>query len=242
MQFHRATTIHDVSDVTQFIEDTTWENVRRFLDNASNNPHADHLLWLADTDGGPVASVQVFLHRYPIGCATVGVALPEYPFVPPDLRGRGHFKCIMTELFAWLRNNGYPLAYDHGAKGLYTKRGFAPGFHHCMVLIRVADALHHDLVHVPKNIRVRANLHRITPSDSLFLIPDSVPIRIHSRYGDGKLSLSRFFREEDLDERLLHCRRIRICADIRIERWKIHTDIRITEGDGDHRLVQGRES
>jgi hypothetical protein len=88
-----------------------------------------------------VACVQVFLHQYAIGRATLGMCLPEYPFVPPPLRGRGHFTRLMADLFGWCRENGYPLVYSHGRKGLYTGLGYAPCYHHCMVLIRTADAL-----------------------------------------------------------------------------------------------------
>jgi len=113
--------------------------MKGFLAAAVGDPFADHLRWLSDA-GQPVASVQVSLHHYPIGAVRVGVCLPEYPFVPPPLRGRGHFKRLMADLFAWMSAAGYPLAYSHGAKGLYTGIGYAPCMHHAIVLIRVDDA------------------------------------------------------------------------------------------------------
>ena len=140
MQIHIATTIDDLSDVPELGEGKTWDHARKFLEQVGVNPFADHLRWLED-QGRPVACVQVFLHRYPIGRAAVGMCLPEYPFAPPERRGRGYFKAMMADLFAWMRSNGYPLAYDHGRKGIYTRRGYAPGFHHGLVLIRVSDAL-----------------------------------------------------------------------------------------------------
>ena len=124
MQFRIAKTLH----------------ARKFLERVDKDPFADHLRWVEE-DGRPVACAQIFLHQYAIGCAAVGMCLPEYPFVPPERRGRGYFTAMMADLFAWMRTNGYPLAYDHGRKGLYTRRGFAPCFHHCIVLIRVSDAL-----------------------------------------------------------------------------------------------------
>jgi GNAT superfamily N-acetyltransferase len=122
------------------MQEEMWAHAREFLARAPEDPFAHHLLWLEE-DRRPVACVQVFLHRYPIGCAQVGMCLPEYPFVPPPLRGRGWFRRLMRELFAWMVDNGYPLAYSHGRKGLYTGIGYAPCFHHCTVLLRVADAL-----------------------------------------------------------------------------------------------------
>ena len=139
MQTHIARILEDIKDIEQFNEGDTWKHAREFLSAAREDPFADHLRWWS-VEGRPVACVQVFLHRYAIGCAKVEVCLPEYPFVPPELRGRGYFKRLMADLFEWLRGAGCPLAYDHGGKGLYTPRGYAPCFHHCMVLIRVADA------------------------------------------------------------------------------------------------------
>jgi GNAT superfamily N-acetyltransferase len=139
MQIHTATTLEDVRQIDEFLEDATWDHARGFLEAAAGGPHADHLRWMEE-DGQPVACVQVFLHRYPIGRATLGMCLPEYPFVPPALRGRGHFKRLMADLFGWCRENGCPLVYSHGRKGLYTGLGYAPCYHHCMVLIRTADA------------------------------------------------------------------------------------------------------
>ena len=138
MQTHTARTLDDIQHVKEF-EDKTWDHARRFLAAAATNPFADHLRW-TEEDGRLVACVQVFLHQYPIGCARVGMCLPEYPFVHPDLRGEGRFKRLMADLFAWLVEAGYPLVYDHGRKGLYTGIGFAPCYHHCMVLMRVPDA------------------------------------------------------------------------------------------------------
>ncbi len=141
MRTHVARTLADVENIKEFVEGKTCAHARRFLAGAPENPFADHLRWLED-DGRPVACVQVFVHQYPIGCAQMGMCLPEYPFVPPELRGRGYFKQLMTDLFDWMRKAGYPLAYDHGRKGLYTSAvGYAPCFHHCMVLLRVKDAL-----------------------------------------------------------------------------------------------------
>jgi len=141
MRIHIARTLEDIQNVKELAEDETWKHARRFLGRAPKNPFADHLRWLED-DGRPVACVQVFSHQYPIGCAQVRMCLPEYPFVPPELRGRGHFKKLMAGLLEWMSESGYPLAYDHGMKGLYTSGiGYAPCFHHCMVLIRVEDAL-----------------------------------------------------------------------------------------------------
>lgn len=140
MQIHEAKTLEDIGNVDELQQDKTWEHARKFLAAAPGNPFADHLRWMEE-DGRPVACVQVFLHQYPIGCAQVGMCLSEYPFVPPELRGRGHFTALMVNLFEWMRKAGYPLAYDHGRKGLYTSRGFAPCFHHCMVLVRVGDAV-----------------------------------------------------------------------------------------------------
>jgi len=140
MQTHEAKTLEDIDDVGELRQDQTWEHARKFLAAAPDDPFADHLRWMEE-DGHPIACVQVFLHQYPIGCAQVGMCLPEYPFVPPELRGRGYFKSLMADLFEWMREAGYPLAYDHGRKGLYTNLGFAPCFHQCMVLVRVEDAL-----------------------------------------------------------------------------------------------------
>jgi len=140
MAIHIAKSIDEVQAVKELAKDEVWSHARRFLEHARNHPFADHLLWLEE-DGRPVACVQVFLHQYPIGCARVGMCLPEYPFVPPALRGRGHFKRLMADLFGWMGDNGYPLAYSHGRKGLYTGIGYAPCYHHCTVLLRVADAL-----------------------------------------------------------------------------------------------------
>ena len=140
MQVHTAHTTEDIRHVTELMEGDTWAHARKFLAAAPHDPFADHLRWLSE-DGHPIACVQVFLHQYPIGCARLGMALPEYPFVPPELRGRGYFKYIMGGLFEWLAGAGYPMVYDHGRKGLYTHLGFAPCYHHCMVLIRVPDAL-----------------------------------------------------------------------------------------------------
>ncbi len=140
MHTRTAKTIEDVQNVTDFLEGETWDHARAFLEAAPDDPNADHLRWLEE-DGRPVACVQVFVHQYPIGRAQMGLCLPEYPFVPPELRGRGYFKQLMADLMQWLRENGYPLAYDHGRKGLYTGRGYAPCFHHCMALLRTTDAL-----------------------------------------------------------------------------------------------------
>jgi len=141
MRTHIAKSIEDFQNIRELAEGETWKHARRFLERAPQNPFADHLRWLED-DGRPVACVQVFVHQYPIGRAQVGMCLPEYPFVPPELRGRGYFKKIMADLFGWMPESGYPLAYDHGVKGLYTSAlGYAPGFHHCIVLIRVGDVL-----------------------------------------------------------------------------------------------------
>ena len=139
MQVHTAHTTEDIRHVTELMEGDTWAHARKFLASAPHDPFADHLRWLSE-DGRPIACVQVFLHQYPIGCARLGMALPEYPFVPPELRGRGHFKQLMGNLFEWLAGAGYPMVYDHGRKGLYTHLGFAPCYHHCMALIRVSDA------------------------------------------------------------------------------------------------------
>ncbi len=138
MQIHLAHTLDEVRDVEPLGSDDAWA-ARKFLEALPDDPSADHLRWLED-EGRPVACVQVFLHRYPIGQASLGVCLPEYPYVPPELRGRGYFKRLMADLLAWLPGAGYPLAYSHGRKGLYSARGYAPCFHHCMVLIRVTDA------------------------------------------------------------------------------------------------------
>jgi GNAT superfamily N-acetyltransferase len=140
MLIHTARSIDDVQDVKEFFGDETWDHARRFLEGAPDDPFADHLRWMEE-NGRPIACVQVFLHQYPIGRAHVGMCLPEYPFVPPELRGRSHFRRLMADLFEWLRGNGYPLAYSHGRKGLYTSIGYAPCMHHCTVLIRVDDAL-----------------------------------------------------------------------------------------------------
>ena len=140
MQIHIAKTIDDVARAPELAESETWGHARNFLKRVGKDPFADHLRWLED-DGRPVACVQIFLHQYPIGRATVGMCLPEYPFVPPELRGRGHFRRLMADLFQWMRGNGYPLAYSHGRKGLYTHIGYAPCLHHCTVLIRIADAV-----------------------------------------------------------------------------------------------------
>ena len=140
MQIHVARTLEDVEDVEEIMESDTWSHAREFLGAAATDPFADHLRWL-EKGGRSVACVQVFLHRYPIGCALIGMCLPEYPFVPPEFRGRGYFKRLMADLFEWMRGAGYPLAYAHGRKGLYTGIGFAPCFHHCLVLIRVEDAV-----------------------------------------------------------------------------------------------------
>ena len=140
MAIHIAKSIDEVQVVKELAEDEVWSHARRFLKQAPEDPFADHLRWL-EQDGHPVACVQVFLHQYPIGRARLGMCLPEYPFVPPALRGRGYFKRIMADLFEWMCGNGYPLAYSHGRKGLYTGIGSAPCYHHCTVLLRVADAL-----------------------------------------------------------------------------------------------------
>ena len=140
MQVRVAKTLDDVRGVEELARGETWDHAREFLAAAPGDPFADHLRWLEE-DGRPVACVQVFLHQYPIGRARLGMCLPEYPFVRPDLRGRGHFKRLMADLFEWMRGAGYPLAYDHGRKGLYTGIGFAPCFHHCMVLVRVQDVV-----------------------------------------------------------------------------------------------------
>jgi GNAT superfamily N-acetyltransferase len=140
MQIRVAKTLDDVREVEELARGETWDHAREFLADAPADPCADHLRWLEE-DGRPVACVQVFLHQYPIGQARLGMCLPEYPFVRPELRGRGHFKHLMADLFEWMRGAGYPLAYDHGRKGLYTGIGFAPCFHHCMVLVRVQDVL-----------------------------------------------------------------------------------------------------
>jgi len=155
MQIRIAKTLDDVRDVTELTEDKGWEHARKFLAAAPANPFADHLRWMEE-DGRPIACVQVFLHQYAIGCAQVGMCLPEYPFVPPELRGHGHFKRLMAGLFDWMGQNGYPLAYDHGRKGLYTGIGFAPCFHHCTVLIRVEDAA---------KVRVSARAKAATKAD-----------------------------------------------------------------------------
>jgi GNAT superfamily N-acetyltransferase len=139
LQIHIARTLDDIQDVEALARGKTWDHAREFLRKMGDDPFADHLRWLED-DGRPVACVQIFLHQYPVGRAWVGMCLPEYPFVPPELRGRGYFKHLMADLFEWMRGAGYPLAYDHGRKGLYTGRGYAPCFHHCVALIRVDDA------------------------------------------------------------------------------------------------------
>ena len=87
METHTARTLDEGRDVAEFLDDKTWEHAREFLRAAPADPFADHLRWMEE-GGRPVACVQVFLHRYPIGCAEVGMCLPEYPFVPPELRGR----------------------------------------------------------------------------------------------------------------------------------------------------------
>lgn len=140
MPIRIAKTLQDLQSVKPLAEDPVWEHARKFLSAAEKDPFADHLRWLQE-DGDPVACVQVFLHQYPIGCAQVGMGLPEYPFVPSEQRGRGYFKTLMADLFKWFQSHGYPLVYDHGQKGLYTRLGYAPCFHHTLVLIRVADAL-----------------------------------------------------------------------------------------------------
>lgn len=129
MQIHIAKTLEEIQDVESLSKDKIWDHAHEFLANAPVDPFADHLRWL-EADGHPVACVQIFLYQYPIGCAQIGMCLPEYPFVPPDLRGRSYFKHLMADLFDWMRKGGYPLAYDHGRKGLYTGLGFAPCFHH----------------------------------------------------------------------------------------------------------------
>lgn len=96
MQVHIAKTIEDVRDVKELAEQETWAHARGFLAGAPTDPFADHLRWLED-DGRPVACVQVFLHQYAIGRAQMGMCLPEYPFVPPDRRGRGYFKRLMVD-------------------------------------------------------------------------------------------------------------------------------------------------
>ncbi len=140
MRVHIAESFEDIRDVEELAGSETWAHARRFLDALPDDPFADHLRWMEE-DGRPVACVQVFLHKYAIGRAKVGVCLPEYPFVAPELRGRGHFRAMMSDLFEWMRANGYPLAYSHGRKGLYTGIGYAPCFHHGTVLMRVRDAL-----------------------------------------------------------------------------------------------------
>jgi hypothetical protein len=137
---HVARSLDDIAYEHALAQEAEWEHARQFLLAAVDDPFADHLLWLSDGTQ-PVASVQVFLHRYAIGAAQVGMCLPEWPFVPPDLRGRGYFKEIMSRLISWMPGAGYPLAYDHGRKGLYTGIGFAPCFHHGLLLIRTVDAL-----------------------------------------------------------------------------------------------------
>ncbi|MFO7956177.1 MAG: GNAT family N-acetyltransferase [Candidatus Brocadiia bacterium] len=155
MQTHIAHTVDEIRDIPELTDGETWDHARDFLAAAPDDPFADHLRVLME-DGRPVACVQVFLHRYPVGRAEVGMCLPEYPFVPPELRGRGHFKHLMADLFDWMSHNGYPLAYAHGRKGLYTGIGFAPCFHHCLVLLRVSDAL---------NLHVKAEARRGTEED-----------------------------------------------------------------------------
>lgn len=155
MQTHIAHTMDDMRDIPELTDGETWDHAREFLAAAPEDPFADHLRLMIE-DGRPVACVQVFLHRYPIGRAEVGMCLPEYPFVPPELRGRGHFKRLMADLFEWMSRNGYPLAYAHGRKGLYTGIGFAPCFHHCLVLLRVSDAL---------NLHAKAEARRATEED-----------------------------------------------------------------------------
>ncbi len=139
IEAHIARTIRDLAVQPQLADGEEWGHVRQFLTAAQHDPFADHLRWLSDGEL-PVASVQVFLHRYRIGQAEIGMCLPEYPFVPPLLRGRGYFKAIMSDLLQWMPGHGYPLAYDHGRKGLYTGIGFAPCFHHALLIIRVEDA------------------------------------------------------------------------------------------------------
>jgi GNAT superfamily N-acetyltransferase len=140
MQIYKAESLADIGQVPQLSSDEVWDHARRFLAEAPDDPFAHHLRWLED-DGRPVACVQVFLHRYPIGRAQVGVCLPEYPFVPPGLRGRGYFRHLMADLHSWIAANGYPFSYFHGRKGLYAGLGYAPCVHHCMVLLRADDAL-----------------------------------------------------------------------------------------------------
>jgi len=166
MQVHVARTLDDIRHVKELMAGDTWGHARTFLSEASADPLADHLRWFEE-GGRPVSCVQIFLHQYPIGCATVGMCLPEYPFVPPALRGQGHFRRLMTDLFEWMRDAGYPLAYDHGRKGLYTNLGYAPCFHHCVALIRVAEAVN---VLAPSRAEI-ATEDDVVASEELFRRP-----------------------------------------------------------------------
>jgi len=164
MQVHEARTPDDIQHTDELRNDEVWEHARAFLSAAPGDPFADHLRWLEE-DGRPVACVQVFLHRHPIGCAEVGMCLPEYPFVPPELRGRGHFKRVMADLHRWAAAHGHPFSYCHGRKGLYTGIGYAPCMHHCTVLLRTADALRlrpptHARPATAEDVAVNASLFR----------------------------------------------------------------------------------
>ena len=101
MQVHIAKTLDDIRDVKELRAGEAWNHARKFLASAPDDPFADHLRWVEE-DGCPICCVQVFLHHYPVGRARLGVCLPEYPFVPPELRGRGHLKRMMADLSEWM--------------------------------------------------------------------------------------------------------------------------------------------
>ncbi len=173
MRTETAKTLDEIRHVKEFTDGDTWAHARKFLARAPKDPFADHYRWIADDAPAPVAGVQVFLHQYPIGRATLGMCLPKYPFVPPELRGRGHFKRLMADLFAWCAASGYPLAYSHGRKGLYTGIGYAPCLHHCAVLLRVPDARALDLASAVRQLLPELDAHRRAAAQSIDF-PDAI--------------------------------------------------------------------